>query len=30
VNFKLPGNVDIVSNDAGMEGGAFAWTRHKA
>lgn len=29
VNFKLPKNVDIVSNDAGMEGGAFAWTRHK-
>lgn len=30
VNFKLPGNVSIVSNDAGMEGGAFAWSRHKA
>jgi polyphosphate glucokinase len=30
VNFKLPRNVTIVSNDAGMEGGAFAWTRHKA
>ena len=23
--FKLPRNVTIVSNDAGMEGGAFAW-----
>jgi hypothetical protein len=21
--------VTIVSNDAGMEGGAFAWSRHK-
>jgi polyphosphate glucokinase len=30
VNFKLPKNVHIASNDAGMEGGAFAWTRHKA
>jgi polyphosphate glucokinase len=30
VNFKLPRNVAIVSNDAGMEGGAFAWSRHKA
>jgi polyphosphate glucokinase len=30
VNFKLPRNVTIVSNDAGMEGGAFAWSRHKA
>ena len=29
VNFKLPRNVAIVSNDAGMEGGAFAWSRHK-
>jgi len=29
VNFKLPRNVSIVSNDAGMEGGAFAWSRHK-
>lgn len=29
VNFKLPRNVIIVSNDAGMEGGAFAWSRHK-
>ena len=27
VNFKLPRNVTIVSNDAGMEGGAFAWSR---
>jgi polyphosphate glucokinase len=25
VAFKLPGNVSIVSNDAGMEGGAFVW-----
>jgi polyphosphate glucokinase len=25
VNFKLPENVSIVSNDAGMEGGAFVW-----
>jgi polyphosphate glucokinase len=25
VKFKLPRNVTIVSNDAGMEGGAFAW-----
>jgi len=30
VNFGLPRNVTIVSNDAGMEGGAFAWSRHKA
>ena len=30
VKFKLPRNVAIVSNDAGMEGGAFAWSRHKA
>ncbi len=29
VAFKLPRNVTIVSNDAGMEGGAFAWARHK-
>jgi polyphosphate glucokinase len=28
VGFKLPRNVTIVDNDAGMEGGAFAWTRH--
>ena len=26
-NFKLPRNVSLVSNDAGMEGGAFAWSR---
>jgi polyphosphate glucokinase len=25
VRFKLPKNVSIVSNDAGMEGGAFVW-----
>lgn len=25
INFKLPPNVSIVSNDAGMQGGAFAW-----
>ena len=30
VKFKLPRNVTTVSNDAGMEGGAFAWSRHKA
>lgn len=30
VDFKLPRNVIIVDNDAGMEGGAFAWSRHKA
>ncbi|HEX2760561.1 MAG TPA: ROK family protein [Rhizomicrobium sp.] len=30
VAFKLSRNVTIVDNDAGMEGGAFAWTRHKA
>lgn len=30
VNFRLPRNVRLVSNDAGMEGGAFAWTRHTA
>jgi polyphosphate glucokinase len=29
VKFKLPRNVTIVSNDAGMEGGAFAWSRYK-
>jgi polyphosphate glucokinase len=29
VNFPLPRNVTIVSNDAGMEGGAFAWKHHK-
>ena len=27
VTFKLPRNVTIVSNDAGMEGGAFAWKK---
>ncbi|HEY0266764.1 MAG TPA: ROK family protein, partial [Rhizomicrobium sp.] len=27
VRIKLPKNVSIVSNDAGMEGGAFAWSR---
>jgi polyphosphate glucokinase len=27
VQFKLPRNVTLVSNDAGMEGGAFAWSR---
>ena len=27
VNFKLPKNVHIASNDAGMEGGAFAWKK---
>jgi len=30
VSFKLPSNVSTVSNDAGMEGGAFAWTRYKS
>lgn len=30
VSFKLPSNVTIVSNDAGMEGGAFAWSRYKS
>ncbi len=30
VKFKLPRNVTLVSNDAGMEGGAFAWSRHKS
>jgi polyphosphate glucokinase len=25
VNFRLPRDVTIVSNDAGMQGGAFAW-----
>jgi polyphosphate glucokinase len=29
VKFKLPRNVTTVSNDAGMEGGAFAWSRQK-
>jgi len=27
VSFRLPRNVSLVSNDAGMEGGAFAWSR---
>jgi polyphosphate glucokinase len=27
VKFKLPRHVTIVSNDAGMEGGAFAWKK---
>ncbi len=27
VKFELPRNVTLVSNDAGMEGGAFAWSR---
>jgi polyphosphate glucokinase len=27
VTIKLPRNVSVVSNDAGMEGGAFAWGR---
>jgi polyphosphate glucokinase len=25
VKFKLPRNVSVISNDAGMEGGAFVW-----
>ena len=25
LKIKLPGNVSVVSNDAGMEGGAFVW-----
>jgi polyphosphate glucokinase len=29
VDFKLPENVSLVDNDAGMEGGAFAWSRQK-
>jgi polyphosphate glucokinase len=29
VKFKLPRNVTIVSNNAGMEGGAFAWGRSR-
>lgn len=29
VQFQLPPNVSIVSNDAGMEGGAFAWRTRK-
>ena len=27
VEFRLPRNVSLVSNDAGMEGGAFAWSK---
>ena len=27
IKFRLPRNVTMVSNDAGMEGGAFAWKR---
>jgi polyphosphate glucokinase len=30
IKFQLPRNVTTVSNDAGMEGGAFAWSRHKS
>lgn len=30
IDFKLPRNVTTVDNNAGMEGGAFAWTRYKA
>ena len=30
VKFKLPRNVSLVSNDAGMEGGAFAWSKFAA
>jgi polyphosphate glucokinase len=30
VKFQLPRNVSIVSNDAGMEGGAFAWKKEAA
>jgi polyphosphate glucokinase len=29
VKFKLPRNVSIVSNDAGLEGGAFVWCPRK-
>ena len=29
VKFTLPRNVTIVSNDAGMEGGAFAWKKER-
>jgi polyphosphate glucokinase len=29
VKFRLPRNVTIVSNDAGMQGGAFAWREKK-
>ena len=30
VSCRLPRNVTTVSNDAGMEGGAFAWSRYKS
>ena len=30
VKFPLPRNVSVVSNDAGMEGGAFAWKEEAA
>ena len=30
VSCELPSNVSTVSNDAGMEGGAFAWSRYKS
>lgn len=30
VKIKLPRNVSLVSNDAGMEGGAFAWSKFHA
>ena len=30
VSSPLPRNVTTVSNDAGMEGGAFAWSRYKS
>jgi polyphosphate glucokinase len=30
VKFRLSRNVTVVSNDAGMEGGAFAWSRRKS
>jgi len=30
IDFRLPPHVTVVSNDAGMEGGAFAWSRHKS
>jgi polyphosphate glucokinase len=29
VKFKLPRNVSVVSNDAGMEGGAFVWNSRR-
>jgi polyphosphate glucokinase len=27
IDFRLPPNVTVVSNDAGMEGGAFTWSK---